>query len=387
MPNEMIRKILEYSGKSVGFIGTGKIEINGIRITDSAYSMTTPDPDLLYWAIKEMQNANIEYVVMEVSSHALYFDKVLPIPFELAVFTNFSREHLDFHQNIENYFGAKLKLFNQAKIGIFNLDDEYCRKAYRACNCEKFGIGIIYPADTVARNITLLGLGGSHYIYNDGTRLFKVRLKLAAPYNVYNSLLALKAAISVGIKPCIAKKGLEELLGVEGRLEIIRKDITVIIDYAHTEEAVENLLKFIYSLKIYGQKIITVFGCGGNRDPHKRPEIAKTSEKFADLSIVTTDNSRSEPEHEIIKNILSGFSDTKKRRVIKSRSAAIETAIKIANTNDIVVIFGKGHERYNIDKFGSHSFDEREIINKALEQRIVKEDKCYEDYPVDSSDS
>ncbi len=384
---EMIRKILEYSGKKVGFIGTGKIEIDGVCITDSTYSMTTPDPELLYSSVRKMQDSNVEYVVMEVSSHALYFDKVLPITYKVGIFTNFSRDHLDFHENIGNYFNSKLKLFRQSEIGIFNLDDEYCRKAYKVCESKKIGVGIIYPADTVARCINILGLRGSQYIYNDGTRLFKVNLKLPAPYNIYNSLLALRAAIELGVKPCIAKKGLEELTGVEGRLEIINKDLTVIIDYAHTEEAVENLLKFINSAKIYRQKIISVFGCGGDRDPSKRPKFAKIAEKFSELSIVTTDNSRSESENEIIKDILKGFSCPEKRRVIKSRTKAIKTAIQIADKNDIVVIFGKGHERYNIDKNGSHRFDEREIIKEALMERKLKEEKKNETFSGNFSDS
>lgn len=365
----MLSHILSHSGKKVGFIGTGKIIINGKLISDFDYSMTTPDPEYLYYAIKEMQLAECEYVIMEVSSHALYFDKTAPILFDIALFTNLSAEHLDFHKSIDEYFEAKMKLFSRTKFGIFNTDDEYSQKAYMQAKCKKSCIGILKDADAMAREVCLSGLSSSEYIYREKSRLFKVNLKLGGAFNVYNSMMATAAALSLGIEPEKIKDAFGTLDFIDGRLEIINDEITVIIDYAHTEEAFRNLLKLVYSNKNIEQKLITVFGCGGERDKTKRPKMAREAEKYSDLVIVTSDNSRQESEIEIIKNILSGFKSTEHRKVITSRKAAIEYAIAFADAGDTVAIIGKGHERYNLDKNGTHRFDERVIIKNALKKR------------------
>lgn len=365
----MLSHILTHSGFRVGFIGTGKITINNKAITDKMYSMTTPDPELLYYAIKQMENAGCEYVVMEVSSHALYFEKVCPIPFEISIFTNLSSEHMDLHRNMESYFKTKMKLFCSTKVGIFNMDDEYSKRACEESVCQKITTGIIYDADAVATDVKINGLSGSEYIYKEKNRLFKVKLSLAGGFNIYNSMMATAAAICLGVKPHEAKEALANLELIEGRLEIIRDDVTVIIDYAHTEEAFINLLKTIKIAKNIEQNIITVFGCGGNRDSSKRPKMARAAEKYSDFVIVTTDNSRDESESKIIKDILSGFNSEECRKVITSRAAAIEYAILTAKRGDIITVIGKGHERYNIDKNGYSDFDERNIIKIALEKR------------------
>ena len=199
--------------------------------------------------------------------------------------------------------------------------------------------------------------------------MFKVDLKLGGAFNVYNSVMATTAALNLGVEPKSIKEAFESLEFIDGRLEIIKDEITVIIDYAHTEEAFENLLKFVYSAKNTGQKLITVFGCGGERDREKRPKMARTAERYSDLVIVTSDNSRRESEIEIIRNILSGFESTESRKVITSRASAIEYAINSAVAGDTVAIIGKGHERYNLDKKGIHRFDERVIIKNALKKR------------------
>ena len=365
----MLSHILSSSGKKVGFIGTGKIIIDGKQINDSQYSMTTPDPSLLYAVIKDMEICGCDTVVMEVSSHALHFDKVLPIPFEIAIFTNLSPEHMDFHKNMETYYKTKLKLFSQTKIGIFNMDDEYSRKAESEVLCQKHSIGIINNAESFARDIIQNGLYGSEYIFCESNKLFKVKLSLGGAYNIYNSMLAIKAALELGIKPCDAKNAISKLHSIDGRLETISNAPTVIIDYAHTEDALLNILKTAYSNKTMGQKLTVVFGCGGDRDTLKRPKMAAIAEKYSDFVIVTTDNSRTEPETKIIKDILKGFSYPKKHKVISSRKDAIEYAVINADASDIVIIIGKGHERYNIDKNGYHSFDERKIIKDAIDKR------------------
>lgn len=367
----MIKSILMHAGAKVGFIGTGKIEINGKRISERHYSMTTPDPDRLYSAIKEMEEAGCEAVVMEVSSHALALGKVAPIPYFCSAFTNLSPEHMDFHKNMADYYGAKLKLFYQSENGVFNADDEYSSKAMRELcqTCKTHSVGIIWDAESMARDVNLKGLKGASYIFREPNLIFKIYLNMPGTYNIYNSLIAIKCALIYGVSPRDIREAIPELDGVEGRFEIIEDDITVIIDYAHTAKAFENLLKTINSFKNQGQNIISVFGCGGERDVKKRPQIAKIAERYSSFSIVTTDNSRGECEGDIIADILSGFERTDTRRVITSRTMAITNAILSAKDGDIVAVIGKGHEKYNIDKNGYHDFDERKIIEAALAKR------------------
>lgn len=368
----MISHVLAYSGQKVGFIGTGKIAAGNNILTDSKYSMTTPDPYLLYSAIKEMQNEGCKSVVMEVSSHSLHFDKVLPIPFEVAVFTNLSHEHIDFHRDMESYYQTKKKLLLQSKHGVFNMDDPYSKRYYEECTSDKTSIGILNGADARAEEIIMQGLSGSEYLYCDKGGVIKINLAIGGPYNIYNSMMAIAACLLMGVKASIVKEGMGTLKCIEGRLEKIEGDITVVIDYAHTEQALLNFLKTLNSEKKRGQKLITVFGCGGERDREKRPRMAKIAEELSDFVIVTTDNSRSESISDILFDILEGFTQTNKRKVITSRKNAIRNAILTADKGDLVAVIGKGHERYNIDKNGYHDFDEREIIKEALREREVR---------------
>ena len=367
----MIYEILKHAGYKCGFIGTGKIEYAGVILTEKTYSMTTPDPELLYKSISKMQGEGCEVIVMEVSSHALALGKVAPIPFSHSVFTNLSPEHLDFHGNMECYYKAKLSLFYQSQNGIFNADDEYSVRAMRECPdiCNTASIGVLWDADAMARDLITYDLSGSSYIYREANLIFKVKLTPPGYYNIYNSMLALKCAISFGVKPYIAKEAINAIDGIDGRLEVVHDDITVIIDYAHTEKAFENVLKTVNSGKRMKQRLITVFGCGGDRDRTKRPRMAAVAEKMSDLVIVTQDNPRTENESEIISDILEGFTVAEKRRVITSRRSAITNAIMSADDGDVVIVLGKGHERYNIDKNGYHDYDERLIIKEALEKR------------------
>ena len=367
----MLYEIMLHAGKNAGFIGTGKIEFMRNRLSEKNYSMTTPDPEILYPAIKRMQSSGCDVIVMEVSSHAMVLEKLSPIPFSHSVFTNLSPEHMDFHSDIEDYYRAKLQLFYQSDVGVFNADDKFSSRAMTDADipCKKTSVGVLWNAEAMARDVILNGFNGSSYIYREKNLIFKVKLSIPGHYNIYNSMLALRCAISFGIKPYIAKEAINEIKSIDGRFEIIKDDVIVIIDYAHTENAFENILKSVKSIKNRGQNIITVFGCGGDRDKYKRPKIASVAEKYSDQIIVTEDNSRSESTIEIISDILSGIEDTAKRKVITSRAQAISHAILSANKNDIVIVLGKGHERYSIDKNGYRDFDERIVIKDALEKR------------------
>ena len=369
----MLKKILTDAGYKVGYIGTGKIEANGVLLSDGHYSMTTPEPDVLYPMIKKIAEHGCEIIVMEVSSHALKLCRVEPIQFEYGIFTNLSPEHTDFHSDMEDYFQSKKRLMSRSHVGVFNVDDGYARQAAREFSKRKITVGVLWKGDVYARDVEPHGLSGVSYVYRAKNFSFTMRLQLPGLFNVYNSMTALAVAIDMGVLPCKAKASLASLSGVAGRFEVISGDVTAIIDYAHTGEAFENILKSINSVKNAGQKLIVVFGCGGERDKLKRPKMAKAAEKYADLTYVTSDNPRGENPMKIIEDITAGF--TKHTYLCEpDRESAIRKAIKAAERGDIIAVIGKGAERYSIDKTGYHDFDERKIIADALRERGEKDD-------------
>ncbi len=362
-----INTVLSDSGYKTGFIGTGKIKIGDKMVSKTNYSMTTPDPDLLYKTLREMSDAGCEAVIMEVSSHALALDKLAPIRFDYGIFTNMSREHSDFHGSMDSCFSAKYRLFDMCECGIFNIDDNYAKRAYDLCKTRRISAGIIWRGDCWATNIDNRGFDGVDYIYHENDFSFKMRLSLPGIYNTYNSMMAAALCIDMGCKPCDVKKSMERLSVIDGRYEIIKDKISVIIDYAHTPSAFESILKDLSLIK--GEHGLTVvFGCGGNRDKEKRPIMARSAEKYADRIIVTSDNSRNEDIKDIISDIIRGF-EKGIYEIRENRIDAITDAIIKAKDDDIVAIIGKGPEKYNIDAEGYHPFDEKEIINSALRLR------------------
>ena len=367
--SQMLFEILKKAGFSVGYIGTGIIKINEEILNDRYYSMTTPDPEVLYSVIAKMQNQGCNYIVMEVSSHALELRKTAPIKFECGIFTNLSSEHMDFHKDIDSYFKSKLKLFEECNIGIFNLDDEYSALAYNEVKIEKYSVGIINKANAYITDLKYSGLYGSSFFYRENNLIFKLSLHLPGCFNIYNSLIAAKCAIALGIEPCIVKKGLESITSIKGRMEKLSDNPLVIIDYAHTPNAFKNALKTVNYNKKTKQNTIVVFGCGGDRDKEKRCEIGKITEELADQIIITEDNSRSESPTEITKDILSGMTSYDKVITIEKRSDAIDYAVRNAGKNDIVLILGKGDEKYIINSDGYLPYSDREEVYKALDRR------------------
>ena len=362
----IISRMLEDCGYKVGFIGTGKIISDKRTLTDSTYSMTTPDPTTLYPALAEMSSDGCQYVVMEVSSHSIALGKIAPIEFDYAIFTNLDNDHLDFHKTKEEYFRTKLKLFGSTKRGLFNLDDRYSHLAYKISKCEKSSFGIIYQGDAYATEIDV-GLEGSTFYYRDKGLICKVTTSIGGAFNVYNSIAALKCAIDLGIPACIAKRSLQSIHSIEGRMEIYRDEITVIIDYAHTPSAFYNSLKSVKQAINKRQNMTLVFGCGGDRDPSKRAVFGRYAEEMADRIIITEDNSRSEDPDKIISDIVSGIRRSS-YKIIKDREQAIRYAIKSAERDDVVVILGKGHEKYKITRDGCIPFDEKQIVLNELER-------------------
>lgn len=358
-------------GTKVGFIGTGTISIGEQIINDDFYSMTTPDPWMLYPMLKKMECAGCKVVVMEVSSHALELGKVDPLRFDIGIFTNLSMEHLDFHGDIEKYFTAKKKLFSLCDKAIINLDDYYGRKLIKELDCDKVTVGILWRGDAYVSNIQNRGFDGIEYLYHGRGYSFTMKLMAAGIYNIYNSMLAIAACTELGLKPCAVKRAISSLPTINGRYEIIKGDVTVIIDYAHTDTAMENILKNLIMAKSKDQRVTVVFGCGGERDRTKRARMAAVAEIYADNIVITSDNSRGESTDKIIADIVDGFTNNN-YKIIKDRKTAITESIISADKNEIIAIIGKGAEKYNIDSTGYHKFDEREIINSALAQRGEK---------------
>ncbi len=364
----MVTHILTQSGYRVGAVLTGGIFAGEKRISDTYYSMTTPDPDVLYSALRTMKDEGCDYIVMEVSSHALALEKLAPLTFDIGIFLNLGSDHMDFHKTPEAYFAAKARLFLQSKQAIINVDDMYGARLAAAATCPVTTVGVLCEASVMAHAVEDHGLEGFSYLFKAKDFSFLLKQNLPGIYNVYNSLCALMCTVMLGILPCCAKRHMTSFLPPEGRMEYVAGHPLVYIDYAHTPEALKSALKTINTSKKQGQKLILVFGCGGDRDKEKRSVMAEYAQKYADTVIVTTDNNRTESPISIIKDTLPGFTDRHRYTVIMDRAEAIRHAIETARPHDIVLIAGKGHERYTLDAQGYHPFDERQIILASLNQ-------------------
>lgn len=361
-----LKEILKEAGKNVGLIGTGKIMINDKIISPFDYSMTTPPPDILYPTITKMKDQNVDTIIMEVSSHGLAQKRVFPIEFDIGIFTNLSPEHLDYHNDINDYFKAKKELFMQSKLAIINTDDFY-GKMLKEALFNSYSIGITEPADSMAESIVSLGLGGSKFVYKDETDTQSISLAIPASYNIYNALSAIRAAKVLGISVNQSKNALENIKSLDGRFMIVHTDPSVIIDYAHTSAAFDNLIKNLFSIKNTRQKLCIVFGCGGERDKYKRSAIGRCAEKYADKIIITSDNPRGEDPMKIINDIICDMQT--KPVIIIDREAAIHYAIENANDDEIIAIVGKGPEKYSIENGFYKAFDEGKIVTDALTKR------------------
>ena len=358
----LIKQILEKAGQKVGLIGT-----NQIMIGEEIYpaSRTTPDSFELQGLFRKMADSKVDTVVMEVSSHALYLDRVYGSDFDVGVFTNLTQDHLDFHKTMENYRDAKAILFDICKKGVINTDDKNGEFIAKNAKCEVMTYGIDESADINAKNVTLEQKGVSFEI-NDK----KYSLAIPGKFSVYNALSAIGALKALGIDDEIIREGLSEAKGVRGRAEVIpvSDEFTVLVDYAHTPDGIENILK---TAKGFAKgRVVILFGCGGDRDNTKRPIMGQIASSLADFCIVTSDNPRTENPMNIINEILPGVKG--EHIVIENRREAIEYAIKNAQKDDVVILAGKGHEDYQqIGKEKIH-FDEVEILMELKEKYNAK---------------
>lgn len=361
----LTKSILEAAGKRVGIIGTNEILVGIETVGIESSTPTTPNSLELRKIFAKMADMGAEYVVMEVSSHALDLYRVYGLCYEVGVFTNLTRDHLDYHKTMENYFLAKAKLFDICKKGVINTDDEYGKRLKTMGKCEKLTVGI-KDAELLAEKI-ITDEKGSEFFVNYNGQSEKISLAISGMFSVYNALCALGAALSCGIDMETAKKGLKNAKGVKGRLERVPTytDFTVIIDYAHTPDGLENVLNAVNSFK--KGHVIALFGCGGDRDATKRPIMGDIGTRLSDIAVITSDNPRTEEPEKIIDDILKGVKGGE-YKVIPDRKEAIGYALSIAEKNDVVLLLGKGQETYQILGKEKIHFDEREIVKDFLEK-------------------
>ena len=339
-----IKKILETQGKSVGIIGTNEILVGDKDVGIKSSTPTTPNSLELRKIFAKMLEMGAEYVVMEVSSHALDLHRVEGLSYDVGVFTNLTRDHLDYHKTMENYFLAKKKLFSISKVGVINQDDEYGNRILKEDKANKISIGTD-KADLLAKDIEINEKGVKFNAVYKGNE-YPVALPVSGMFSVYNGLCAFGGALALGIEPSRVAKGLSRADGVLGRLERVdvNTDYSVIIDYAHTPDGLENVLSAVNSFK--KGRCIAVFGCGGDRDATKRPIMGEIGTKMVD-------------------DIVSGAQEGK-FTVVENRKEAIKYALSLAKKDDIVLLLGKGQETYQIIGKEKMHFDEREIVKEIL---------------------
>lgn len=364
----MIKKILEYSGKKTGLIGTVSYMAGSDLL--SGASLTTPKPQELHRIFKSMAESGCEYCVMEVSSQALAQGRCIGLDFSAAVFTNLTQDHLDYHDTMENYAKAKAKLFAQCKLAVLNKDDgyfDYIKNSVLSKSITEYSMKNA-DSDFFADNIRL-GKAECQYTLYNLANAYNVKIDIPGEFTVYNSLAAISCCASLGIdiEECI--KALAETGGVPGRAEVLKTNTpyTIIIDYAHSPDAIENILS---SVRQFAKgRVIALFGCGGDRDKAKRPLMAQKAAENADYLIITSDNPRTENPNEIIEDIIPGINGKGiSCAIISDRTQAIDYAIRNTRDGDVIVLCGKGHETYQIIGEEKIHYDEREIVRKILEK-------------------
>ena len=362
----MIKEILEKAGHKVGLIGTVAVYINGEKQVDS--ERTTPESIELQKIFSQMVESDVEYVIMEVSSQSLKLHRVDGCNFDLVIFTNLSEDHISEqeHPNMEDYFESKMKLFKMCNTGFVNVDDLYGSKIKSMFpESELKTYGIDNPADLLAKDITITN-ASVDFKAKISDKNERIKVDIPGRFTVYNSLAAICVCKKYGVDPEIIKEALLSVK-VPGRSEMVdnKLELPIMIDYAHSPESLQSIL---HAVKSYTRgRVISVFGCGGDRDTRKRPIMGEISGKIADYTIITSDNPRTEKPEDIVNQIEQGIKKTKgKYEIIVNRKEAIKKAIKVANKSDIIVLAGKGHETYQEIDGKKYDFDERTIIKEII---------------------
>lgn len=369
----MVKSIAETAGKKVGLIGTIQNMIGDEMIETGR---TTPESADLFALLRRMADEQVDLVIMEVSSHALVQDRVAGIPYRVGLFTNLTQDHLDYHKTFDAYLEAKKLLFKQSDLAIINVDDAYAPRMMAGLTIPIKTMGIHSVADYTAINID---------IRTDGVRFHlrtpngegPVRMHISGLFSVYNAMGAAAICQSIGISFADILKGLESLKGVAGRLQAVNTfghPFAVYVDYAHTPDALENVLTSVRGFA--KARVLSLFGCGGDRDRTKRPLMGEIGGRYSDFVIVTSDNPRTENPDDIVRAVEPGVQKSGTPYVaITNRKEAIEYALSILEPDDILVIAGKGHENYQEINGVKHHFDDREIVETILGKRKEKREE------------
>ena len=364
----LLKRVLEYClDARVGLVGT-----NGNMIGDEALptERTTPESYELQKLFRSMADAGCTHVVMEVSSHSLVLKRVAGIKFAVGAFTNLTQDHLDFHRTMEDYAAAKALLFGMCERAAVNQDDAWAPFMLERAKCPMFTFSEKHnESDLVAKDIRL-SASGVQFRAIHGGEIVRVALGIPGLFSVYNALGVLSCALLLGIPLDRGAEALSGAGGVKGRVEVVPADgdYTILIDYAHTPDAIENVLRSMRA--VAGGRIVILFGCGGDRDRAKRPIMGRIAADNADFVIVTSDNPRTEDPEAIIAEITEGLKGTRTpHKVITDRRDAIEWAIENHRSGDVIILAGKGHEDYQIIGRTKHHMDEREIVAEILEKR------------------
>lgn len=365
-----LNEILTSADNKVGLIGTIKISDGDKEIESNS---TTPESRDLQDYFDQMINNGCKYCAMEVSSHALALNRVAQTKYKVGVFTNLTPDHLDFHKDLEDYRNAKEKLFYMTtNANVINIDDEGGKVIYeniKKLDTKCYTYAIDHEADFMAKDIKIEARGVSYKLVTP-TYEEDIFVPVPGKFTVYNTLAVIATCYALGIPKEIVLNGLKNTGGVAGRFEAISNEtgISVIVDYAHTPDALENVIKT--AREFVKNRIITVFGCGGDRDTTKRPLMGDIAQKLSDICIVTSDNPRTEDPELIINDILEGLDKSKENyKVVIDRKEAIKEAIEMAQKGDVILIAGKGHENYQIIGKVKHHFDDKEIANEFLQNK------------------
>lgn len=360
----LIKSMLEHAGHKVGLIGTIQNMV-GDRVLPARH--TTPDSYDLQSMLALMVVEGCDYCVMEISSHALDQQRVAGCFCDIGIFTNLTQDHLDYHKTMENYLAAKKRLFSMCRTGIVNLDDAAAPEMMREVPCELVTYSATSDrADYVARNIRHRADGVDFELVGIG-QIGRVRMRIPGQFSVYNGLAAATACLTAGMDFQTVVEALSAAEGVKGRAEVVPtgRDFTVVIDYAHTPDGIENICRTLK--ECCKGRLVTLFGCGGDRDKTKRPKMGAIAAALSDYLVITSDNPRSEAPEAIIRDILAGLEGTKTPyTVIENRVEAIRWAIAHAQPGDTLLLAGKGHETYQILADGVIHLDEREVVAEAL---------------------
>lgn len=375
--SHLIGSMLREAGKKVGIIGTlGAISERGTI----DLGRTTPESVELQSQLTDYLDAGIDAVVMEASSHSLHLSRVEGCLFDAGVFTNLTQDHLDFHTSLDDYFQAKALLFTryaessavEKPFGaVVNVDDHFGRTLAELCPYPVVTYGVESEANVVAEGIEIAPTGAT-FVVRTATGRTRVNLKLTGRFNVYNALAAFGVGELKGIDPETIRRGLESVVSMPGRLEMIHEgqDFSVAVDYAHTPDGLVNVIAT--AREFTPGRLIVLFGCGGDRDKSKRPQMGAVASSFADICVITSDNPRSEDPEAILEDIKAGTSEGKAVCITEiDRHKAIENALKLARRGDFVLLAGKGHETYQIFKDRTIQFDDREVARHVLRELLL----------------